>query len=72
MLGRLHRIYAHRNSTRPAAHSVEYTYLATGQVASLRYRGIAAALPLAYTIRGRLRGMGNVASTTHPFSADYT
>lgn len=72
VLGRLHRIYAHQNGTKPPTHDVEYTYLATGAgPASLRFRGMTAALPHAYTIRDRLVEIGNVASTQHPFSAEY-
>ena len=68
--GLLWKVFASTTSTKPGTQDVTYTYRPSGQVASRQFVG-GPSVPLIYTIRERLYGIGNPASTAYPFSAQY-
>ena len=67
--GRTHKVFSNTSDSKPSTADITTTYTPAGGVASETFFGNPAQ-PYKYDIRGRLVGMGDVNSSTHPFSAE--
>lgn len=70
LLGRMSKGYAATTSTKPTTAEVTYTYNAASLIASEQFQALPST-PYTYTLRGWIDQIGNPATTTYPFSANY-